>query len=48
MRHHVRDHGAPPDDGFLEGAAGMSLVDAVSDTAVSPAQAAWDTCLLVG
>jgi class I lanthipeptide synthase len=48
MRHHVRDHGAPAEDGFLEGRAGVVLVDAASDTAASPARAGWDACLLVG
>jgi len=48
MRHHVRDHGRPADDGFLVGAAGIVLVDAASDTAAPPARSGWDACLLVG
>jgi hypothetical protein len=43
----IRDHDAPTDAGFLEGAAGVVLVDTASDTELSPARSRWDTCLLV-
>lgn len=46
-RQHLRDHGLPADDGLLEGTTGINLVDTACVTAASPAQPAWDACLLV-
>lgn len=46
MRQHLRDHGAPAEDGLLEGAAGVAIVD-TARTTVPPPRPAWDTCLLV-
>jgi len=48
MRHHVREHGVPTDDGFLEGLAGMVLADTASDTLAPAVRSGWDACLLVG
>lgn len=47
MRQHLREHGAPTDDGFLEGAAGVVLVDTARHTATAAAWPRWDSCLLV-
>ena len=49
MREHVRKHGAPTDGGFLEGAAGVALVEEAryDVAAVSTAGPTWDTCLLL-
>jgi hypothetical protein len=46
MRQHLRDHGAPAEDGLLEGAAGVAVVD-TARTTVPPVRPAWDTCLLL-
>jgi hypothetical protein len=48
MRSHIREHDVLADDGFLEGAAGVELVDRTSDRPASPTGARWDTCLLLG
>ncbi|MFI5492266.1 lanthionine synthetase C family protein [Actinoplanes sp. NPDC051859] len=45
---HVRDHGLPADDGFLEGATGIELVTMADDSADTPAGPNWNTCLLTG
>jgi hypothetical protein len=47
MRQYLRDHGTPVDDGFLEGAAGIALVDTARYIAGPAAWPGWDTCLLV-
>ncbi len=48
MRRHIREHSTPTDEGFLEGAAGVELVDAGSANPATPTRSRWDACLLVG
>lgn len=48
MRLHVRDHGLPAADGFLEGAAGVELVSMASDSNDLSVGITWSTCLLTG
>jgi hypothetical protein len=47
MDEHVRRHGPPQDDGLLEGAAGVHLVQQTV-TGHTPPVSGWDTCLLLG
>lgn len=48
MRQHLGEHGALADDGFLEGTAGIALIDTATYTVTSAARREWDSCLLVG
>ncbi|WP_283133941.1 lanthionine synthetase C family protein [Rhizohabitans arisaemae] len=47
LRRHLHKRGAPADEGFLEGRAGIALVEEILPTA-SAAGARWNTCLFTG